>query len=197
MSEAPVAELLTKLSDERHRSVPEGDSSRSGGADSGLVARTNVRVGRRDNADDGGVKDVGGDDNTLSNNLAVEVDGVIQKLVHLVDGAAKVEELENSVRVSNRRLWVETFTKLLHENMRHALIHVGSHDHVGNVTSHDIEDGPCDLMRYGEAMSSVKLRDQLRQQRKVRGGESEWSKSSRRKWQWERTWGEHTSLAST
>ena len=77
MCQAPVAEFPTKLSNERHRSVAERNSSRSGGTDSGLVAHTNVRVVRRDDADDGGVEDVGRDDNTLSDNSAVEVLGVV------------------------------------------------------------------------------------------------------------------------
>ena len=77
MCQAPVAEFPTKLSNERHRSVAERNSSRSSGADSGLVARTNVRVVRRDDADDGGVENVRRDDNTLSNDSAIEVLGVV------------------------------------------------------------------------------------------------------------------------
>ena len=77
MCQAPVAEFPTKLSNERHRSVAERNSSRSSGADSGLVACTNVRVVRRDDADDGGIEDVGGDDNTIRNDSAIEVLGIV------------------------------------------------------------------------------------------------------------------------
>ena len=47
-----------------------------------------------------------------------------------MDGTAKVEELEDFIRVSDRRLGVETFTKLLHENVRHVLVHVVGHNRV-------------------------------------------------------------------
>ena len=77
MSKAPVTEFPTKLSDERHWSVAERNSSGSGGANSSLVARTNVCIVRRDNANDGGVEDVRGDDNTLSNDSAIEVLGIV------------------------------------------------------------------------------------------------------------------------
>ena len=71
-----------------------------------------------------------------------------------MDGTAKVEELEYFIRVSDRSLGVEAFAKLLHENVRHVLIHVVGHDRVTDVASHDVEDSTRDLVRYGAVGST-------------------------------------------
>ena len=61
VSQSPVVELPTKLGDERVRAISRLETCRCSSAYTSLVAGASVSVRRRDNPDDGRVKDMFGD----------------------------------------------------------------------------------------------------------------------------------------